>query len=80
MGLAQKSKAKLDPCDKEDDKEMCLQMQNDFDMCYMAEINVGTPPQPIKALFDTGSSNTWILNKKVKPDLPGYDDTKSSTV
>ena len=54
-------------------------MQNDHDMCYMAEVFVGTPPQSIRALFDTGSSNTWVLNKKTEADLPGYDDTLSST-
>lgn len=39
------------------------------------------PPQKIRALFDTGSANTWILNKKVKThDLHfAYDDTKSTT-
>ena len=43
---------------------------------------VGNPPQKLRALFDTGSTNTWILNKKV--DLHGkekefaYDETKSS--
>jgi len=42
---------------------------------------VGNPPQKVRALFDTGSTNTWILNKKV--DLHGkekeysYDETKS---
>lgn len=25
---------------------------------------VGNPPQKIRALFDTGSTNTWVLNKK----------------
>ena len=24
---------------------------------------VGNPPQKVRGLFDTGSTNTWILNK-----------------
>jgi hypothetical protein len=30
---------------------------------YVSDIFVGNPPQKIRALFDTGSANTWILNK-----------------
>jgi hypothetical protein len=58
-----------------------MKMINHHDMAYYGEIEVGTPPQKIIAVFDTGSSNTWVLNKKVfKNDDPAYDDTKSSTV
>lgn len=32
-------------------------------------------------VFDTGSSNTWILNKNVfNNSEPAYDETKSTTV
>jgi hypothetical protein len=55
-------------------------MFNDHDMAYMADIYIGTPPQKIRGLFDTGSSNTWILNKSLKTlDGIAYDDKKSST-
>jgi hypothetical protein len=30
-------------------------------------------------MFDTGSSNSWILNKKTKISEFAYDETKSST-
>ena len=43
--------------------------QNLADNAYVADIYVGNPPQPIKALFDTGSTNTWILNADTP--LPG---------
>jgi len=34
---------------------------------------VGNPPQKVRGLFDTGSTNTWILNK----DTPiGKDASK----
>jgi len=59
-------------------------MINLQDNAYVAEVSVGTPPQKVRALFDTGSTNAWILNKKTP--LSGgaksefsYDETKSST-
>jgi hypothetical protein len=55
-------------------------MYNDHDTAYMADIFIGSPPQKIRGLFDTGSSNTWILNSKVNQSAGGYDDTKSSSV
>ena len=45
---------------------------------------VGNPPQKVRALFDTGSTNTWILNKNT-PLKEGaekefsYDDKASKT-
>ena len=55
-------------------------MYNDQDQAYMADIYIGTPPQKIRAIFDTGSSNSWILNSSVKR-LNGlaYDNKASST-
>lgn len=32
------------------------------DNAYVSEMYVGNPPQLIRALFDTGSTNTWVLN------------------
>ena len=55
-------------------------MFNDQDQAYMADIFIGTPPQKIRAIFDTGSSNSWILNSSVKR-LNGlaYDNKASTT-
>jgi len=39
------------------------------DNAYVSDMYVGNKPQLVRALFDTGSTNTWILNKKVH--LPG---------
>jgi len=54
------------------------------DNAYVSEIYVGNPPQKLRALFDTGSTNTWVLNSKVQ--LPGnaqkeysYNDQASSS-
>jgi hypothetical protein len=34
------------------------------DNAYISEMYVGNPPQLIRALFDTGSTNTWVLNSE----------------
>jgi hypothetical protein len=60
-----------------------LHLNNHMDFSYVADIYVGNnPPQKIRALFDTGSANTWILNQKVKAnDLHfSYDEKKSTSV
>ena len=61
-----------------------LYQTNLEDNAYISEVFVGNPPQKIRALFDTGSTNTWILNKAVT--LQGnaekeysYDDSSSCT-
>jgi len=54
------------------------------DNAYVSDMYVGNKPQLVRALFDTGSTNTWILNSKVQ--LPGnaqkqraFDSDASST-
>lgn len=61
-----------------------IQQINLEDNAYVSNMYVGNPPQKIRALFDTGSTNTWVLNKKVV--LPknatkeySFDETASKT-
>ena len=61
-----------------------IQQINLEDNAYVSEMYVGNPPQKIRGLFDTGSTNMWVLNKNVQ--LPNgadkqyaYDPAASST-
>jgi phytepsin len=61
-----------------------IKQTNLEDNAYVSDMYVGNPPQKVRALFDTGSTNTWVLNKKT--ELKGlaqkefsYDDTESSS-
>jgi hypothetical protein len=48
-----------------------------FNSAYMGTIYIGTPPQTIRALFDTGSANTWVFSKQAKDDLSLATKTKA---
>jgi hypothetical protein len=68
--------------------EAHIQQLNLGDNAYVSEFFVGNPPQKVRGLFDTGSTNTWILNKKtplkkrdgseITKEL-SYDETASSS-
>merc|ERR1719174_1383091 len=55
---------------------------NDFqDAQYYGLIQMGTPAQDLRVIYDSGSSNLWVSNKKpgVLSSHLYYDHSKSST-
>jgi hypothetical protein len=64
------------PINKPGEKVSAHIVQNNLeDNAYVSDMYVGNPPQLVRALFDTGSTNTWVLSSTV--DLGGATKERS---
>ena len=66
-----------------------LPLLNNANVFYIGEISLGSPPQTLRTIFDTGSSNSWAFTRAAYAALPesiekterfsqGYDPMASS--
>jgi pepsin A len=60
-------------------------LTNSNNLSYVGELWIGTPPQKVKAIFDTGSANPWIVSGKhsnedtLEDTNKPYNPSKSSS-
>ena len=63
--------------------QILMSLTNFKNSQYIGSIQIGNPPQKIKVIFDTGSSNFWITSKLCKDPgclmHNGYDSKISRT-
>ena len=53
-------------------------LNNNQNIFYMGDLFFGNPPQKIRAIFDTGSANPWVISKNARTEN-SFDTSKSTT-
>ena len=51
-----------DAGDRNSDEKVEVGLKNYCNWNYVGTINVGNPPQELRTIFDTGSTNIWMLS------------------
>ena len=63
-------------------KPSILYLSNYYDSEYIGTLSIGSPPQYLSVVFDTGSSDTWVKSDKCKlcpKNHKAYVPSKSTT-
>ncbi|KAK1441969.1 aspartic peptidase A1 family protein [Babesia gibsoni] len=68
---------------KKSDIEKYIPIHGTKDSLYVGEIRVGSPPQVVRPIFDTGSTNLWVVGESCKDPsclrVAKYNPRRSST-
>ncbi|ORM40467.1 Pepsin A [Babesia sp. Xinjiang] len=68
---------------KRSDYGKYIPLRETKDSLYIGEIQIGTPPQTFHPIFDTGSTNLWIVGSTCKDSsclkVARYDPSRSAT-
>ncbi|KAK1939812.1 putative aspartyl protease [Babesia divergens] len=68
---------------KRSDFDKYIPIHETKDSLYIGEIRIGTPPQTFHPIFDTGSTNMWVVGDTCKDtsckNVSRYDASSSST-
>ena len=68
---------------QESNSEVKLSLSNFKNSQYIGSIGVGSPPQYVDVIFDTGSANLWVLSSRCTTDNcrnhASFNQNKSSS-
>ena len=80
-----KTLVQVDLADSIQDGRVDMDLNNEWNFGYIGTFYLGSNKQPIRAIFDTGSANSWILSKEAikgqsdEDEFSPFDQTESET-